>query len=77
MTGCITGLDVGHSSEQITTKRAEFMLSFDDGPIPETEQVLDILATLKAIDGTPVKAGFFLLANSPEEFWQQRFYYAP
>ena len=53
------------------------MLSFDDGPIPETEQVLDILATLKAIDGTPVKAGFFLLANSPEEFWQQRFYYAP
>ena len=77
MTGCITGLDAGHSSEQITTKRAEFMLSFDDGPIPETEQVLDILATLKAIDGKPVKAGFFLLANAPEEFWQQRFYYAP
>jgi peptidoglycan-N-acetylglucosamine deacetylase len=77
MTGCITGLDVGHPRGQITTKRAEFMLSFDDGPLPETERVLDILATLKAIDSTPVKAIFFLLANAPEEFWQQRFYYAP
>ena len=74
MAGCITGLDVGHPHGQITTKRAEFMLSFDDGPLPETERVLDILATLKAIDGTPVKAGFFLLANAPDEFWQQRIY---
>jgi peptidoglycan/xylan/chitin deacetylase (PgdA/CDA1 family) len=77
MTGCITGLDAGHPRGQITTKRAEFMLSFDDGPLPETERVLDILATLRAIDGAPVKAGFFLLANAPDEFWQQRIYYAP
>ena len=77
MTGCITGLDVGHPRGQITTKSAEFMLSFDDGPLPETERVLDILATLRAIDGTPVKAGFFLLANAPDEFWQRRIYYGP
>jgi peptidoglycan-N-acetylglucosamine deacetylase len=77
MVGCITGLDVGHPRGQITTKSAEFMLSFDDGPLPETEHVLDVLATLKAIDGTPVKAGFFLVAEAPDEFWQQRIYYAP
>ena len=78
MAGCITGLDVGYPRGQITTKSAEFMLSFDDGPLPDTtERVLDILATLKATDGTPVKAGFFLLADAPDEFWQQRIYYAP
>lgn len=54
------------------------MLSFDDGPLPETtEHVLDSLAKLKAADGTPVKAGFFLLADAPDEFWQRRIYYAP
>ena len=77
LAGCITGHDQDYSRRQITTKSAEFMLSFDDGPIPETENLLDILATLKAIDGTPVKAGFFLLADAPDEFWQRRIYYAP
>jgi peptidoglycan/xylan/chitin deacetylase (PgdA/CDA1 family) len=78
MAGCITGLDVGYPRGQITTKSAEFMLSFDDGPLPDTtERVLDILATLKATDGRPVKAGFFLLADAPDEFWQRRIYYAP
>jgi peptidoglycan/xylan/chitin deacetylase (PgdA/CDA1 family) len=54
------------------------MLSFDDGPLPyKTERVLDILATLRSIDGKPVKAGFLLLADAPDEFWRQRIYYAP
>ncbi|MGH8558514.1 MAG: polysaccharide deacetylase family protein [Methylococcales bacterium] len=78
MAGCISRLDVGYLRGQITAKSAEFMLSFDDGPLPETtERVLDILATLRAIDGTLVKAGFFLLADAPDEFWQRRIYYAP
>ena len=77
LAGCISKLDVSYPRGQITTKSAEFMLSFDDGPIPETESLLDILATLRAIDGTPVKAGFFLLADAPDEFWQRRIYYAP
>jgi peptidoglycan/xylan/chitin deacetylase (PgdA/CDA1 family) len=74
LSGCVTKLDESYPP----TKRAEFMLSFDDGPLPvSTERVLDILTTLKAIDGTPVKAGFFLLADAPDEFWQRRVYYAP
>jgi peptidoglycan/xylan/chitin deacetylase (PgdA/CDA1 family) len=77
LAGCITGRDQDYSRRQIATKSAEFMLSFDDGPLPETDRVLDILATLRAIDGTPVKAGFFLLADAPDEFWQRRIYYAP
>lgn len=78
MAGCITGLDVGYPRGQAATKTTEFMLSFDDGPLPDTtERLLDILATLRAIDGRPVKAGFFLLADAPDEFWRRRFYYAP
>ena len=77
MAGCITGLDASYPRRQTPTKNAEFMLSFDDGPLPETERVLDVLATLRAIDGTPVKAGFFLLADAPDDFWQRRIYFAP
>ena len=74
----MTGLDVGYPQDRIAQQTTEFMLSFDDGPLPDkTERVLDILATLIAIDGTPVKAGFFLLADAPDDFWQRRFYYAP
>ncbi|MDD5410283.1 MAG: polysaccharide deacetylase family protein [Methylobacter sp.] len=78
LSGCITGLDASYLSGQTATKKTEFMLSFDDGPMPDTtDRVLDILATLKATDGNPVKAGFFLLADAPDEFWQRRVYYAP
>ncbi|MFZ2311953.1 MAG: polysaccharide deacetylase family protein [Methylobacter sp.] len=70
-------VEADHPHEQITTKKTAFMLSFDDGPLPNsTERVLDILATLRATDGTPVKAGSFLLTYSPDEFWQRRVYYA-
>ncbi|MDD1620387.1 MAG: polysaccharide deacetylase family protein [Methylococcaceae bacterium] len=78
MSGCMIGLDAGYPREQTITRSVEFMLSFDDGPRPNTtERVLDMLATLKATDGTPVKAGFFLLADAPDEFWQRWIYYAP
>ncbi|MFZ2169932.1 MAG: polysaccharide deacetylase family protein [Methylococcaceae bacterium] len=78
MAGCIGRFDVDYPRGQTTTKSAEFMLSFDDGPLPDTtERLLDILATLRAVDGAPVKAGFFLLADAPDEFWQRRIYYAP
>lgn len=54
------------------------MLSFDDGPLPEaTGAILDMLATLEASDGRPVKAVFFLLADSPQSFWSRRLYFAP
>ncbi len=75
--GCMSRLDVDYPHRPIKTQSAEFMLSFDDGSLPETERVLDILATLRAIDGTPVKAAFFLLADAPVEFWRRRIYYAP
>ncbi|OAI15585.1 hypothetical protein A1359_09215 [Methylomonas lenta] len=78
MTGCMTGFDASYPVGQASTKSVEFMLSFDDGPLPDqTERVLAILATLRAIDGSPIKAGFFLLADAPDEFWQRRIYYAP
>ncbi len=78
MAGCMNGLEAVDRPPAIARESAEFMLSFDDGPLPDTtERVLDILATLRAIDGTPVKAGFFLLADAPDEFWLQRLYYAP
>jgi peptidoglycan/xylan/chitin deacetylase (PgdA/CDA1 family) len=78
LTGCIGGFDIQNQDEPVTAKNTEFMLSFDDGPLPDkSERVLDILATISAIDGTPVKAGFFLLADAPEEYWLRRFYYAP
>lgn len=55
----------------------EFMLSFDDGPLPNaTERVLDALAILRTADGEPVAAGFFLVGDVPEDFWRRRSYYA-
>lgn len=78
LASCMGRVDKDNWHEKNTTKHTEFMLSFDDGPLPDkTERVLDILATLRTNDGTPVKAGFFLLANAPDKFWQRRFYYAP
>lgn len=56
----------------------EFMLTFDDGPLPEaTERVLNALATLRTGNGRPVRAGFFLVGEAPEHFWWRRYYYAP
>lgn len=78
MTGCMSPPAVESPDEKNLRTDTGFMLSFDDGPLPEkTERVLDMLATLKATDGAPVKAAFFLLADAPEAFWQRRHYYAP
>jgi peptidoglycan-N-acetylglucosamine deacetylase len=77
ITSC-THIPVAANFGTVPIKNTEFMLTFDDGPLPEaTGRVLDMLATLRATDGTPVKAGFFLLADAPETFWQRRYHYAP
>ena len=78
VTGCVSTPGVNDHPAQITTQRAEFMLSFDDGPLPDvTERVLDMLSTLETVDGTPVKAGFFLLSDTTKGFLQRRVTYAP
>jgi len=78
LSGCVAKPENGYLHVQIIPKSTEFMLTFDDGPLPnKTELVLDMLANLEAIDGEPVRAGFFLLADSSEEFWQRRVTYAP
>ena len=56
----------------------EFMLSFDDGPLPgKTDRVLDTLRQLRTSDGKPVRAAFFTVGNAPSGFWEGRAYYAP
>lgn len=77
LTGCATRPDAG-AALPASVPPAEFMLTFDDGPLPgRTDRVLDMLATLKAADGTPVRAGFFLLGDAPDTFWRRRRDYAP
>jgi peptidoglycan-N-acetylglucosamine deacetylase len=78
LTGCAIDTGIGEVHEAVQVKKAEFMLTFDDGPTPDfTGRVLDALATLQVSDGTPVIAGFFLVADAPESFWQRRYHYAP
>jgi peptidoglycan/xylan/chitin deacetylase (PgdA/CDA1 family) len=76
--GGLAGRSTDMNQMPITTKKAEFMLSFDDGPLPDaTGRVLDALTALRTVDGRQVKAGFFLLADAPDDFWQRRIYYSP
>ena len=76
--GCVATPVVDDRPAQFTTQKAEFMLSFDDGPLPDvTERVLDMLSTLKTAEGTSVKAGFFLLSDATKSFLQRRVTYAP
>jgi peptidoglycan/xylan/chitin deacetylase (PgdA/CDA1 family) len=57
----------------------EFMITFDDGPDAEsTPYILDQLRGIRKADGTPVKAGFFLVGadksrTSAEDIWQSRY----
>lgn len=54
------------------------MLSFDDGPLPEkTDAVVSALKELRAQDGRPVRAAFFMVGGKPQGFWEHRKYYAP
>jgi len=57
---------------------ADFMLSFDDGPLPHaTERILQALKGIRAEDGQPVRAAFFLVGAAPHSVWEQRKYFAP
>ena len=57
----------------------EFMLTFDDGPNEEsTPYILDQLREIRKADGTPVKAGFFLVGadksrTAVEDIWQSKY----
>ncbi len=61
-----------------SSNAGEFMLSFDDGPLPgATDKVLQALEGIRAEDGKPVRAGFFLVGSIPETTWERRKRYAP
>jgi peptidoglycan/xylan/chitin deacetylase (PgdA/CDA1 family) len=78
LSGCATRPQADVATATSEHPVTEFMLTFDDGPLPgHTDRVLDMLATLKTVDGTPVKAGFFLLGDAPERSWQRWLDYAP
>ena len=58
--------------------RCPVMLSFDDGPRPGyTDRVLDVLRSTPGESGTPLRAGFFTLADNPQGTWRQRRVFAP
>jgi peptidoglycan/xylan/chitin deacetylase (PgdA/CDA1 family) len=57
----------------------EFMITFDDGPASEsTPYILDRLRRIKKADGTPVKAGFFVVGQDKSrtiyhDIWQPKY----
>ena len=66
---------------RVALPRKNFMITFDDGPGPiSTPYILDQLKNIKKADGTPVKAGFFLVGEDKSratcydiwkcEFWR-------
>ena len=67
--------DNGLTNDELITvevKGKEFMITFDDGPGPvSTPYILDQLKNIKKADGTPVKAGFFLVGQdkSRTAYW--------
>lgn len=76
--GTLHAADSGNHAATITIQlHREFMLSFDDGPVPgRTDRVLDALHHLRAEDGAPVRAAFFTV-GAAQDFWDSRRYYAP
>jgi peptidoglycan/xylan/chitin deacetylase (PgdA/CDA1 family) len=62
-----------------TVKGKEFMITFDDGPCRDsTAYILEQLRQIKKADGTPVKAGFFLIGQDKSrtvyhDIWQSRY----
>lgn len=77
--GTLRAADDANQRAAVTIRlHREFMLSFDDGPLPgKTDRVLDMLRQLRAGDGTPVRAAFFTVGEAPTGFWTGRAYYAP
>jgi peptidoglycan/xylan/chitin deacetylase (PgdA/CDA1 family) len=67
------------TTAQVRVTGKEFMLTFDDGPTAEaTPWILDQLREIRKADGTPVKAGFFLVGadksrTAVEDIWQSRY----
>lgn len=57
----------------------EFMITFDDGPASEsTPYILEQLRRIKKVDGTPVKAGFFVVGQDKSrtiyhDIWQPQY----
>jgi peptidoglycan/xylan/chitin deacetylase (PgdA/CDA1 family) len=57
----------------------EFMITFDDGPATEsTPYILDQLRQIKKADGTPVRAGFFVVGQDKSQtiyhdIWQPQY----
>jgi peptidoglycan/xylan/chitin deacetylase (PgdA/CDA1 family) len=57
----------------------EFMITFDDGPASEsTPYILDQLRQIRKADGTPVKAGFFVVGQDKSrtvyhDIWQPKY----
>lgn len=65
-------------SETLTIKGKEFMITFDDGPLPgKTDKIVETLRDFR-VNGEPVKAGFFMVGdNDPSyhswfEFWPDK-----
>jgi peptidoglycan/xylan/chitin deacetylase (PgdA/CDA1 family) len=69
----------GTAAARVRVTGREFMLTFDDGPTAEaTPYILDQLREIRKADGTPVKAGFFLIGadksrTAPEDIWQSKY----
>jgi len=67
------------ATETVTVGGREFMITFDDGPATEsTPYVLGQLRQIKKADGTPVKAGFFVVGQDKSQtvyhdIWQPKY----
>jgi PKD repeat protein len=69
----------GTATSALEVKGREFMITFDDGPASEsTPYVLDQLHQIRKADGTPVKAGFFVVGQDKSrtiyhDIWQPKY----
>ena len=69
----------GTGTAPAEVKGKEFMITFDDGPCLEsTAYILEQVSRMKKADGTPVKAGFFLVGQdksrtSVHDIWQSKY----
>ncbi len=67
------------ATSTVEVRGREFMITFDDGPATEsTPYILDQLRQIKKMDGTPVKAGFFVVGQDKSrtiyhDIWQPKY----
>ncbi len=67
------------ATSTLAVRGREFMITFDDGPATEsTPYILDQLRQIKKADGTPVKAGFFVVGQDKSQtiyhdIWQPKY----